>query len=579
MTSDYQLRNILRKEKEQLALRQKILAMTSDKALAEILNSDQPAGLVQSFSEEDLYFLIHEIGLDDALPVISLAASKQWEYILDLETWHRDKIDLQSVSKWMHLFFQADKNRLVHWLMSEKVEWLEYYLFKHIDVRIRQHDEDPSDFDEHHFTLDDIYYIRFLGNSEKRGQNESFDDDQYWFEKQFLEHLAEIDHTTYQSLLIEAMSVLSAEFEEENYRLRNVRLAEKGFVPFDQAIEIYAPITVEAVTGYGKKSLATGGMDDDRSFSLPPVAMNMKRDSGYFSDALAIIEKDQMFTKIQIEFATLLNTIISADQEPVREREQLAGVIKKAAGYLGIGLEILTGEKEKKIKKAAAMIQQYQLAHIFRLGYSRSLKLKFRANKWVKKSWFKSKGLPLSFWDEKLMGILGGLLVRHPLFFDNYETGVLYREFDTLSDISRTENSLEEIINLDNLFSLMTIDLKAFSDPRLSYIKLILTLFASHFAGVEPARPIHLGELKVFFQKLWGSEENRIKQAGKISEGVRTFFLGWLSDRTGLTSIEISDQMGKTLETIFQEMESEYGNVSLDDLDPRFIDLIYLDIP
>ena len=47
-------------------------------------------------------------------------------------------------------------------------------------------------------------------------------------------------------------------------------------------------------------------------------------------------------------------------------------------------------------------------------------------------------------------------------------------------------------------------------------------------------------------------------------------FLNWLSDKTGLTNYEITQKLGQTLENLFNEIESEYGAVSNEDLDPRF---------
>lgn len=567
MTSDHQLKNIIRKEKEGLEKRRAILSLPAEQAMNAILDSDQPAGLVQSFSEEDFYFLVQDIGPEEALPILSLAASKQWEYILDLEIWRKDRIDLKALSRWLGLLFGADKNRLVRWLLAEKAEFLEYYLFKHIHVRIREHDEDPSDFDDRYYTIDDIYYFRLLNEQE----NES----PFQVEQALLEYLAGLDHLTYQAVLLESTSISPAEFEEESYRLRNVRLSEKGFVPFDDAISIYAPMTLEALRRHGRKVIPKGIFEEEPSLFLPPVFVTAKKEAGYFTDALAIIEQGEALQNIQLEFASLLNTLISADQEPVREREHLGKIIKKAVSYLSISLELLSGEKGENLTKGAALIQAYPLSHLFRLGYGRAMALRFRAVKWIQNSWFKSKGLPLSFWEERLTGVIGGLLVSRPLFFDNYETGVLYREFETLADIEKTEQCMEEIIILDKLLSLMTMDLALFPDPHLSYNRLMLTLFAASRAGIEPLRPLTPDEIKGFFAALWVAEGEASNGPGKIKEEAKTDFLSWLSGQTGLAPFEISDAMGKILEAMFQTLEDEYGRVPPQELEPRFVDLIY----
>jgi len=53
-------------------------------------------------------------------------------------------------------------------------------------------------------------------------------------------------------------------------------------------------------------------------------------------------------------------------------------------------------------------------------------------------------------------------------------------------------------------------------------------------------------------------------------------FLSWLSDRTGFANYEISRKLGHTLENLFSEIQSEYGDVSSKDFDPKHIDLFLI---
>ena len=53
--------------------RQQILALSPQEALDRILQDPQQLPLIHSFPEQDLYFLIHDIGPEDALPLLALA--------------------------------------------------------------------------------------------------------------------------------------------------------------------------------------------------------------------------------------------------------------------------------------------------------------------------------------------------------------------------------------------------------------------------------------------------------------------------------------------------------------------------
>ncbi len=62
-------------------------------------------------------------------------------------------------------------------------------------------------------------------------------------------------------------------------------------------------------------------------------------------------------------------------------------------------------------------------------------------------AWFARQGLSLTFWDEGKLGVLGGLLVKKPLYFDNYQTGRrMYRDFGTVEDLKRAEATLDDVM-------------------------------------------------------------------------------------------------------------------------------------
>jgi hypothetical protein len=41
--------------------------------------------------------------------------------------------------------------------------------------------------------------------------------------------------------------------------------------------------------------------------------------------------------------------------------------------------------------------------------------------------------------------------------------------------------------------------------------------------------------------------------------------------RTGLAADALQDQVGTTMDSLFNEIENEYGSVSIQDLDPRYV--------
>jgi len=561
-----------------MQLRQKIVSMPPEKALNTILDSPQPAALIHSFPEEDFYFLIHDIGLEDSHPLLSLASVKQWEYIVDLEVWQKDRIELKSVTRWFDLLFKVDPDRFIKWFLDQKTEFMEFYLFKNIEVKIRTEDQDPSEFGHEFFTYDDTFYVRFLDGTfdfetEESESDQTIKKDRNAFLSKFFKTLSAFDHLTYQKVLLETCSVIPAETEEEAYRLRNVRLAEKGFLPYEEAVGVYQPLKTENFEKQDTKFTTT---DPDRKLFLPVPFYHsgMLEEENLFTAALKKIAIDDVIEQIQTEFAGLCNLIISADQKNIREKDELKNVVKKVCGYLNIGLEWLSLDNmAPDAGHCAGLIRNHPLSNIFRVGYGIALDLKWRAEKWQEKSWFKKQGLLLGFWGEEWLGVLGGLLIKKPLFFDNYKTGVLYREFVSMEDIDATDNALNEIMVFDDLFSLMAINPEPVTDRFLTCKNFILTLWARNYLGLSgEIEPLSLDELQRLFDDLWADK----KRPYKIRRSMKESFLSWLSDRTSLTNYDISRKLGHTLENLFGEIQSEYGEVSTEDFDPRYIDLFLI---
>ena len=555
------------------------MELPPEKAVDRILTDRQPSALVHSFPEQDFYILVNEIGAQDSLPLLSLATNKQWEHLVDLETWQKDRIEINSVTRWMRLLMEADPQRFVQWILKNQLEFIEYYLFNNLEVRIREHDQDPTEFGDDFFTLDDIYYFKFVDFPTESDAEKLIDEQRRKFVVQLMQRLAATDHHIFQSVFMEAAHVIPAEVEQDCYRWRTMRLAEKGFLPFDEAVGIYQPIKPGELTAKRDKFIPQA----PRQVSTLPVPVSPLRElkqDNYFTRALQKIEAANIVQLLQTEFAHLCNQIVVADHRTIGERGALQEIVKKASGYVSIGLEQMLKDEKDAAARGAGLIVRHSLQDLFRVGFGAALKLKWRAEKWLSKCWFAQADLRLTFWGERWMGVVGGLLVKKPLYYDNYRSGVLYREFATVEDIRESEAVFEQVVAVDDLLSVMDINMNPPSKYGfLTYKNLLLTLWARHYCQLktEKLKPLTRKQFVLFFEKLLpqpadsDSRENR-----KIPQKMKTAFLSWLETETGLEDFEITDRLGRTFEDLFNEIESEYGRVAATDIDPRFVHLFLL---
>ncbi len=558
--------------------RERLLSLPPDDALEHLVSEKSAIAIVHSFPPEDLHPLVRNIGAENALPLLALASNKQWEYILDIEIWHKDRIDFSAATKWLNLLISADPARLAEWCANEKDTFIDFFLLHNIEIRIREHDETPSELGADFITFDDTFYFRILdppfspkidAEPETVPHGDQYLENRRDFLMQLLQRLSNFDHHQFQNILLESAAIIPAETEEEIYRLRNVRLAEKGFLPFEEAVGIYQSLTKKDLRKRINK-LQTESTADDSFMPAPFYAQNLLEPGGTFAKALASVKNENARMQLQSEFAGLCNQLLIADQKAINGRNALHDAVKKASGYTGIGLETISESTDKQL-------EHYVLADIFRVGYGMALRLKWRAEKWRNNSWFMAKKLPLSFWGEEWLGVLGGLLIKRPLYFDNDQTGTLYREFLSTKDISVTDTILTEVIAFDNLLATLSLKVKPLPPGSLlTYKNLLLTRWARETTdsgiGETAFAPLPLDAFRSFFDTLWRSPEK--PKAIKLS--VKSAFLKWLKDKSGLTGTEITQQCGNALENLFAEIETELGKISRNDLDPRFIQLFLI---
>ncbi len=565
--TDYRLANLQKRELKLRAQRQEILMSDSEKAIDMILDSPAPATLIQSFPDQDLYYLMHKIGPYDFIPVLSLARSEQWEYILDVEVWDNDRFDLDVMTKTFDILFQADPKRLLRWAVKEKPDFFEFYLFKNMDIKIREHDDPPpSDFDDY-ITIDDKFYFRFPEKPNIAGEDipapENKHDAWELIEK-MLKLTAEMDLAVYHGILLETSGLLPAETEEEQFRLKNLRLAEKGFLPPHEAIGIYQPTKLSELRKK-PRSRQKNKTPFDPDIPLPPQFFSQFIEGDdLFVAALNLLDSG-LTLDIEFELTALINKVISADRIKLRSREDLEKAIFKTCAHLNLGLEVILKGKQRP-ELARDIIQDYFLEDIFRTGSRSSIKLKTDAINWFKHSFMNTNNLPLSFLGEDYLGVIGGLFLERPLFFDNYSSGELYRNFKSVSDINKTAQVLDQIISLDTVLGKLDVDVQSFKEGVLTYKTLILTLWAKDRLKLTPnLEPIDIHIFKDFFIALFSEPDKKIHKNIQLSD-----LIIWTTEVTHMKESALTD-FYPVLNSLIQELEEEYSRVEPDNIDPRFI--------
>ncbi len=559
------------------AQRAVVMALPPAEALERILNTPQPAALVHAFPPEDLFLLAHEIGLDDALPLIRLASAHQWEFFTDMEAWCGDRLDLEAASAVFQLFYAADPGRFARWVCDEQRSLFELFLSLTLDMATREHDQDPSSLGEGYDTEDDVFYYRVRSSTVENG--ESAGNILPWVEflHALMPRLAALDHDFFTRLLQEAAALILAEAEEEAYRLRNVHLAERGFLPFEEAVALYAPLSQRpGIPRQQSPARAAAPAPDPLLSPAPFYPARLHKASGIFNEALTVIDSDPMRQRLSLELAHLCNRIAAADRRSIKEKEALAAVVRKACGFIGIGMEHMMAEGSPGARTSAAdLLGSHSLETIFRVGYGQVLSLKQRLDRWRRDSWFERQGLPLTFWDEHWVGVLGGLLLKHPRYYDEGGSGTRLREFANLSQVQQARQVLADVMAMDGLLARLNLPALPGRGEGRTWKCLLLTLWVRETLGVAGLGdgPIALRHFRTFFSALWedGAHGRQIKREQKSA------MLEWLAGRSQLSLPEVSRLAAAILEALFEELRDEYGVVPVQALDPRYVRHFWLE--
>ncbi|MDY0163111.1 DUF6178 family protein [Desulfobotulus sp.] len=555
--------------------RQRLDALSEEGALEALLSDPEAAALTHSFPEEDFFLFMHRIGADDFLPVLALASDRQWQFVLDMECWQKDMPDYGAMGLWFRRFLKASPARFVKFLLEEEGDLMDAWLFRNVEVRIREHDEDPSDFPDGFTTLDDVLYFRLRPLSEEWTEDAEKSEAREEAVFSFVRHLAEISHPLFFRVFQEMAWALPAEQEEAALHWHRVRMAEKGFASQQEARLLWVPLAEGELEKQGRKHL-NRAPDGDWRFTLPEHGRRMAEDR-IFSEALELLDMGDVLADLHLELAHLCNRFVAAQGRVIRSREALDAMGQAVMGYLEAGIARITGEESPTPLLRAQILRTYRLDAVFRAGFGPVMRLKWRVQAWWPEAWFRKSGLALSFWEEQGMGILGGLLLEVPLCLDmNAASGRLYRPFASDAEIRETEKTVSDLMTLDDLLALLGLSSVDPMGRLLTWKNLLLTLWAKD--SLDPGEvaavltPLHEERFRSFFVRI---REERVG-GFFLSPASRDAFLLWLSDRTRLDREQIADRVGGILEALFQELDGELAAIRPEALDHRYVRLFLL---
>ncbi len=536
----------------------------------DLLLTTQSAGsLLAMLPEQEVYLTVKEIGLEDALPLLSLMTRDQLQYLNDLEAWHKERFAAPTFLQVIKMLRQCGEDKLADWLNALDPELLVLFLKEYGSVTKFDVMQDPMEESGPRISITFDGYYHYHPNREEFAP--ALDAVLRILKTSQPERFGMVMESTYMDL--------SAEVEEEALRFRSRRLSEKGMPGFEEACEIYRPLSEERFREY----CAETTLNSERITQIPilfPIRW-LPTDS-FFRQVLAALGDDPETDRIRMELASLGNKVLIAEGMDVTSGDLLKAALKKVADTLTLALEHLAG---KNVEEAASWLKRAWLHHLFRLGLSQAWMLAERARRLRDRAGFPWIDRFHLLADSPLDETLRGLLKPRPLFYEGAgkEGGVEFRDFAGMEDIRITKARISATESLADLFSkhlhmtpekIKQVCLEAGLGDRLDGVgwsRILQTAWVQRsLAGKTEFRPLTAVEVQRFMR----NEFVEVPDAAgrRLDPAFTRTLLHWVSDHTGSPCREAQEIIRAWVLAGTTEIEEELRGLDPDQpIDSRFV--------
>jgi hypothetical protein len=376
--------------------------------LALLLGDPDARKLARAMQPQELYWLFKEDGGPDAMRLLGLASPEQCVFILDMELWSGWSLSEDKAVEYLGYILQGSEEHFLELLPHLDFNLLSLLLGRELRVAggigdLNTDEERQTDWDH---TFDDVFLIKFK-NPEHAPVIGSF-----------LELVCRLDNPLYTSLMESVSGEIDIESEEECYHTKSGRLADLGFPPRDEALEIYSRINPANFTPGRDKVL----LQAVEATTLPRTLLT----GTTFLERVVHRADSELF---RMELNYLINTALVADEAHLADMEQMRSVVERVYGYLNIALEYLCQGDETK---GVEIIAGEYLKRLFQLGFSLVLGLKLRADELGEPEYATGKAL-------------SGLKAARPRYYRGLDPDGVdgYREFLEMRDVTRVSEFLK----------------------------------------------------------------------------------------------------------------------------------------
>lgn len=410
-----------------------------------ILDAANLADEVAALEPLEAYYIVREIGLDSALPILLELSSEQLEACVDLDCWNRYDFAVDSLDEWLTAFALAGPEALARAFFS--LDYVVQLLFLAHTVTVYDPDTDlvPQEEkgkDTPRAATPDGFYLLDL-NDEVALKTHPFS---------LLDALYQYDPSASHGLLSDSRVDLPTQIEEEALRFRNGRMQDIGFVPPEEAAVLFSRPSIRQPLTRPRSPM------DSALTRLPSVYAGPLIASSLLQQALSLITDKERLSGLEQEIVWAINSAVIAYGEKARDIEQITDIAERVRDTISLGMESLLAQEENYplddvAAKASDLLESWCITDLFRHGFAATLDLQQEARQSLDKPGFRA-------WvdlaetnqsdepgDRLERAFLSALLGRHPLSSGfNPAHAEELKAFACLADIDAARVRLQKLV-------------------------------------------------------------------------------------------------------------------------------------
>jgi hypothetical protein len=420
-----------------------------------LLAGPDPERAVRALPGDELYYVIHEIGLRDAGDILALARPEQVQAVLDFALWERDQIIPERAGEWLEALAEAPYETIGAWVEGLDVELFALLLRKTsriYDLSLEEAPDEPAG--TLYPTPDGLFVLDVVGVTTDGAADEPEADEAAGPTTtsaraiiRIVDALYRADRNLARRLLVGARAELDSELEELAYRWRQGRMEDLGFQDYYDALEVYReldPASVrigESEPGKTRVRPVDGGADGAGSARAPAVLVDrLARGASPFARAAQGLRSTEEVEELHFALVALTNRVLAADRVTPGDDAAVAAALERLLATLDLALEFLArGDGAREVEA----LRTVPLVRLHRLGASLVGKVRQLATTLRRRGPFAATGRDLAEPDEALA--LAAVSRHRPLF-----AGILDdppsnadRPFRSLADIARATAAVE----------------------------------------------------------------------------------------------------------------------------------------